>query len=99
MQQTNGSVNSKGVLPDIEPFSPSETGDGGGGASSPIWASETSLARTRERRPSRLRRSLARSREARFTRANRRACSQATKNTPLGSIPCANVPPWGTEKD
>ena len=27
MQQTNGSVNSKGVLPDIEPFSPSETGN------------------------------------------------------------------------
>ena len=115
MQQTNGSVNSKGVLPDIEPFSPSETGnappprccqqfsskniaceqallfgqvkrvsreraserrsrEGPTGvvssflrkqslrASSPIWASNASLARTRERRPSRLRRSLARSR-------------------------------------
>ena len=45
-------------------------------ASSPIWASEASLARTRER-PSRLRRSPARSRETRFTRPNRRACSQA----------------------
>ena len=33
-------------------------------ASSPIWASEASLARTRER-------------ETRFTRPNRRACSQA----------------------
>ena len=39
-------------------------------ASSPIWASEASLART-------LRRSLARSRAARFARPNRRACSQA----------------------
>ena len=52
-------------------------------ASSPIWASEVSLARTRERGadpflcPSRLRRSLARSLETRFTRLNRRACSQA----------------------
>ena len=51
-------------------------------ASSPIWASEASLARTRERGapflcPSRLRRSLVRSRETRFTRPNRRACSQA----------------------
>ena len=51
-------------------------------ASSPIWASEASLARTRERGapflcPSRLRRSLARSRETSFTRPNRRACSQA----------------------
>ena len=51
-------------------------------ASSPIWASEASLARTRERGapflcPSRLRRSLARSRETRFTRPNRRARSQA----------------------
>ena len=43
-------------------------------ASSPIWASEASLARTR---PTRLRRSLARFRETRFTRPNRRACSQA----------------------
>ena len=42
----------------------------------PIWASEASLARTRER-PSRLRRSPARSRETSFTRPNRRACSQA----------------------
>ena len=54
-------------------------------ASSPIWASEASLARTRERGapflcPSRLRRSLARSRETRFTRPNRRACSQASAN-------------------
>ena len=50
-------------------------------ASSPIWVSEVSLARTRERggRPSRLRRSLTRSRETRFTRPNRRACSQARK--------------------
>ena len=47
-------------------------------ASSPIWASEASLARTRERGAaySRLRRSLARSRENRFTRPNRRSCSQ-----------------------
>ena len=37
-------------------------------ASSPIWASEASLARTRERGT-----------EARFTRPNRRACSQATR--------------------
>ena len=43
-------------------------------ASSPIWASEASLARTR---PTRLRRSLALSRETRFTRPNRRACSKA----------------------
>ena len=42
--------------------------------SSPIWASEASLARTRRTRRRRL---LARSRETRFTRANRRACSQA----------------------
>ena len=50
-------------------------------ASSPIWASEASLARTRERgaeRPPPLAASpLARSRETRFTRPNRRACSQA----------------------
>ena len=39
-------------------------------ASSPIWASEASLARTP-------RRSLARSRETSFTRPKRRACSQA----------------------
>ena len=39
-------------------------------ASSAIWASEASLART-------LRCSLARSRAARFARPNRRACSQA----------------------
>ena len=43
---------------------------------SPIWASETSLARTREaaRGPS-----LARSRAARFACPNRRACSQAKR--------------------
>ena len=40
-------------------------------ASSPIWASEASLART-------LRCSLAHSRETRFIRPNRRACSQAS---------------------
>ena len=34
---------------------------------------------SRERAPSRLRRSLARSRETRFTQPNRRACSQASK--------------------
>ena len=54
--------------------------------SSPIWASEASFARTkrasRERAsegfcPSRRRLSLARSHETRFTRPNRRACSQA----------------------
>ena len=41
-------------------------------ASSPIWASEASLARKRERGPSRLRRSLARSRETRFASPNSR---------------------------
>ena len=46
-------------------------------ASTPIWASEVSLARTREACPSRFRRLLARSRETRFTRQNRGACSQA----------------------
>ena len=45
--------------------------------SSAIWAREVSLARGRGPCPSWLRRSLARSREARFTRRNRRACSQA----------------------
>ena len=43
-------------------------------ASSPIWASEASLARTRERGA-----------EARFTRPNRRACSQATRAVTGGS--------------
>ena len=43
--------------------------DGSLRASSPIWASETSLARPRER--------AARSREARFACPNRRACSHA----------------------
>ena len=42
-------------------------------ASSPLWASEASLARTR------LGPSLARSREAHFACPNRRACSQAKK--------------------
>ena len=56
-------------------------------ASSSIWASETSLARTRERaakpRGAEERSpSLARSREARFACPNRRACSQA-KLVPL----------------
>ena len=47
-------------------------------ASSPIWASEASLARTRERgAEGGLRRSLTRSRETRSIRPNRRACSQA----------------------
>ena len=50
-------------------------------ASSPIWASEASLARKRERGPSRLRRSLARSRETRFASPNRRACSQAIRHS------------------
>ena len=58
-------------------------------ASSPIWASETSLARTRERaakpRGAEERSpSLARSREARFACPNRRACSQA--NVEIGAI-------------
>ena len=44
-------------------------------ASSPIWVSEVSLARPRERGG----RSLARSRQTRFTRPNRRACSQARR--------------------
>ena len=50
-------------------------------ASSPIWASEASLPRTRERGaedsfplPSRFRRSHAHSHETHFTRSNRRAC-------------------------
>ena len=43
-------------------------------ASSPIWASEASLAKTRERGA-----------EARFTRPNRRACSQATRAVTGGS--------------
>ena len=55
-------------------------------ASSPVCASEVSVTRTRERGAgvslplpcSRLHRSLARSRETRFTRPNRRACSQTT---------------------
>ena len=48
-------------------------------ASSPIWASEASLARTRERAAKpRGAPSLARSREAHFAYPNRRACSQAT---------------------
>ena len=51
-------------------------------ASSPVWASKTGLARTRERaakpRGAEERSpSLARSREARFACPNRRACSQA----------------------
>ena len=61
-------------------------------ASSPSWASQSSLARTRERGASRLGRSLARFRETRFTRPNRRACSQArevvsffTKNVERGN--------------
>ena len=41
-------------------------------ASSPIWASKTSLARTRER--------AAKPREARFACPNRRACSQASSD-------------------
>ena len=44
-------------------------------ASSPIWASEASLARTRERAA--MPRGAARSREAHFAYPNRRACSQA----------------------
>ena len=47
-------------------------------ASSPIWVS-----------PSRLRRSLARSRETRFTRPNRRACSQASAYT--DAMPLSNL--------
>ena len=45
-------------------------------ASSPVWASEAGLARTRERGADPLP-ILARSRETRFARPNRRACSQA----------------------
>ena len=48
-------------------------------ASSPIWASEASLARTRERAAKKRGQRKARSREARFVRPNRRACSQARK--------------------
>ena len=46
-------------------------------ASSPICASETSLARARKRAAKPRGPSLARSREARFACPNRRACSQA----------------------
>ena len=54
-------------------------------ASSPIWASEASLATTRERgaffplplAASPLARAFSRSRETRFTRRNRRACLEA----------------------
>ena len=49
-------------------------------ANSPIWASEASLARTRERGPLFL---LVRSRETRFTRPNRRACSRAKRKDHL----------------
>ena len=51
-------------------------------ARSPIWASEASLARTRER-PAKL--SLTRSREAHFACPNRRACSQAN-GPPVNSL-------------
>ena len=46
-------------------------------ANSLIWASEASLAGTRERAAKPRGPSLARSREARFACPNRRACSQA----------------------
>ena len=56
-------------------------------ATSPIWASEVSLTRMRERGaeapflcPSPLGRLLARFLETRFTRPNRRACSQANND-------------------
>ena len=49
-------------------------------ASSPIWASEASLARTCER-AAKPRGAFARSREAHFACPNRRACSQGrTRN-------------------
>ena len=55
-------------------------------ASSPIWASEVSRAKTRERAAKpRGAGSLARSREARFACPNRRACSQ-TKFRALDSF-------------
>ena len=62
-------------------------------ASSPVWASETGLARTRERAAGTFSRCLradvsyflcytrASSREARFACPNRRACSQANSRT------------------
>ena len=59
-------------------------------ASSPIWASEASLARTRERAAKLRGPSLARSREAHFAYPNRRACSQASRgsvNSPWGPQP------------
>ena len=57
-------------------------------ASSPIWASEASLART-------LRRSLARSRETSFTRPKRRACSQAGTFQRERTTTClAQILPW-----
>ena len=57
-------------------------------ASSPIWASETSLARTHEQKEGP---SLARSREARFACPNRRVCSQATFRCTL-----LTNPSWST---
>ena len=49
-------------------------------ASSPVWASETSLARARGR-AAKPRGAFARSREAGFACPNRRACSQANRKT------------------
>ena len=46
-------------------------------ASYPVWVSEASLARTRERAAKPRGSPLARSRKAHFARPNRRACSQA----------------------
>ena len=48
-------------------------------ASSPIWASDTRLARTRKRAAKLRGAGQASSREARFACPNRRACSQANR--------------------
>ena len=53
-------------------------------ASSPVWASKTGLARTRERAAKPRGASLARSREARFACPNRKACSQAIVVSVIG---------------
>ena len=67
-------------------------------ASSPIWTSEVSLARKRERaaKPQgaeeRLCRSLMHSCETRFARPNRRACSQASYMYDLRTDPDPDHP-------
>ena len=57
-------------------------------ASSPIWASEASLARTREQAAKPRGAGLACSRETHFACPNRRACSQAKRYPPDKSLFC-----------